>query len=230
MEKAAAEKVAAEKAAADKLAAEKAAAAGPAEPSKPQQQLASLPPETPPEKPAERPAMSAAEIARAVQAELRRVGCQNGAVDDEWSSSARRSLELFNKNTGMKLDVKLASLDALDAIKARPARVCPLICEHGYKADGERCTKITCRAGFEVGDDNTCERIEVKKPAAKREEPKSKRDWSERAKAEASPQSSGGQILCDSAGCRPARKGCRVEEFPNANGNLHGGRQHEVCN
>jgi uncharacterized caspase-like protein len=214
-----------EKAAADKLAAE-----SKAEAPKPPQQLASLPPEAPAEKPAERPAMSTAEIARAVQAELRRVGCLSGAIDDEWTTSARRSLELFNKNTGMKLDVKLASLDALDAIKARPARICPLICDHGYKADGEHCTKITCRAGFEPGDDDTCERIEVKKPAAKREEPKSKRDWSERARAETSPQSPGGQILCDTAGCRPAKKGCRVEEFPNLSGNLHGGRQHEVCN
>jgi uncharacterized caspase-like protein len=218
------------RAAMEKAAAEKAAAESKAEEPKLAQQLASLPPDASAEKPAERPAMSAVEIARAIQAELRRVGCLSGAIVDEWTTSARRSLELFNKNTGMKLDVKLASLDALDAIKAKPARICPLICNHGYKADGDSCTKITCRAGFELGDDDTCERIEVKKPAAKREEPKSKRDWSERAKAETSPQSPGGQILCDTAGCRPAKKGCRVEEFPNLSGNLHGGRQREVCN
>jgi hypothetical protein len=39
-----------------------------------------------------------------------------------------------------------------------PERICPLVCDPGYRADGERCTRITCRAGFEVGDDNSCER------------------------------------------------------------------------
>lgn len=85
----------------------------------------------------------------------------------------------------MKLDVKIASVDALDAVRAKPGRICPLICDHGFKADGDRCTKITCRAGYEVGDDNTCEKIEVKKPTAKREEPK--RERPERAKTEAAP-------------------------------------------
>jgi hypothetical protein len=67
--------------------------------------------------------------------------------------------------------VKLASLDALDLIKSKTGRICPLICEHGYKADGDRCTKVTCRTGYEVGDDNTCEKIEVKKLPAKRHLP-----------------------------------------------------------
>jgi hypothetical protein len=76
----------------------------------------------------------------------------------------RRSLILFNKYAGTKFDVKLASVDALDSVKAKPARVCPLTCDLGFKADGARCTKLTCRPGYEVGDDNSCEKIEVKKP------------------------------------------------------------------
>jgi hypothetical protein len=70
----------------------------------------------------------------------------------------------------MKLDVKIASVDALDAVKSKSSRICPLICDHGFKADGDRCTRITCRAGYEVGDDNTCEKIEVKKPTVRHEE------------------------------------------------------------
>jgi uncharacterized caspase-like protein len=193
------------RAAMEKAAAEKAAAAGPAEPSKPPPQLASLPPETP----AERPAMSAAEIARAVQAELRRVGCLNGAVDDEWNSSARRSLELFNRNTGMKLDAKLASLDALDAIKSKPARVCPLICEHGYKADGERCVKIGCGAGFILNDDNECAR-KREKPSAAREEPPASREKHKREQAQSPEPQTSGQIFCNQQGCQPVRKNCKV--------------------
>jgi hypothetical protein len=124
---------------------------------------------------------------------------------------SQRSLGLFNKHAGMKLDVKIASVDALDAVKAKPGRICPLACDHGYKADGDRCTRITCRAGYEVGDNNTCEKIEVKKPTAKRDKP-SKRDRPERAKVEEAPSKpqASGQIFCGQAGCRPVGKNCRL--------------------
>jgi uncharacterized caspase-like protein len=108
---------------------------------------------------------SVAQIPRLLQTELRRVGCNTGAIDGNWNAAAQRSLALFNKNAQTKFDVKVASVDALDAVRSRPARICPLICEHGYKVDGDACTKIACKAGYQIGDDNTCERIEVKKPA-----------------------------------------------------------------
>jgi uncharacterized caspase-like protein len=107
---------------------------------------------------------AAADIPRLLLTELRRVGCNTGAIDGSWNTAAQRSLGLFNKNAGTKLDVKVANLDALDAVRSKPARICPLICEHGYKADGDACTKIRCKAGYQIGDDNTCERIEAKKP------------------------------------------------------------------
>ena len=153
------------------------------------------------------------DLPRSLQSELRRVGCHTGSIDSNWNAASQRSLDLFNKHTGMKLDVKVASVDALDAVKSKPTRICPLICEHGFKADGDLCTKITCRAGYEVGDDNTCEKIEVKKPTAKREEPKAGRDLPGRAKTAsepAKPQASSGQVLCNQQGCRPVGKGCRM--------------------
>ncbi|HMJ45245.1 MAG TPA: caspase family protein [Pseudolabrys sp.] len=113
---------------------------------------------------------SATDIPRLLQVELRRVGCNTGAIDGNWNAAAQKSLGLFNKNAGTKLDAKVASVDALDVVRGKTGRICPLICDHGYKADGDNCTKITCRAGYEVGDDNTCERIEVKQrkmPVAK---------------------------------------------------------------
>jgi hypothetical protein len=51
------------------------------------------------------------------------------------------------------------AIDALDAVKAQPGRVCPLICKHGFKVDGDDCVKIVCDSGMEIGDDNTCERV-----------------------------------------------------------------------
>ena len=71
-------------------------------------------------------------------------------------------MALFNRHAGTKLDVKLASLDALDAIKLKSSRVCPLVCEHGFKADGDRCSKIACAAGSFLNDDNECEKRRAK--------------------------------------------------------------------
>jgi uncharacterized caspase-like protein len=79
------------------------------------------------------------DIARLLQSELKRVGCKTGEVDGEWNASARRALSSFNDKAGTKFDIKLASLDALDAVRARTGRVCPLDCERGFRADGNRC-------------------------------------------------------------------------------------------
>src|SRR4029078_9099197 len=86
--------------------------------------------------------LSGADLAKSVQSELRRVGCLTSSAESEWSSAAQRSLTLFNKYAGTQFDVKLASVDALDALKAKPGRVCPLVCNFGFKADGDQCVKI----------------------------------------------------------------------------------------
>jgi uncharacterized caspase-like protein len=200
-----------------RLASEKAAA------EKNEQQLAALPP--PAEKPQQQTQL---DLPRALQAELRRVGCNTGTVDGNWNAAAQRALGLFNKHTSMKLDVKVATVDALDAVKSKATRVCPLICDHGFKADGDRCTKITCRAGYEVGNDNTCEKIEVKKPTASRNEPK--REKLDRTKVEAAPAKpqASGQLLCGRGSCRPVARGCRLETIEGNRG--FGTGQREVCN
>jgi hypothetical protein len=150
-------------------------------------------------------------------------------VDGNWNAAAQKALDLFNKHAGMKLDVKIASVDALDAVKSKSSRICPLVCDHGFRADGDRCMKITCRAGYEVGDDNTCEKIEVKKPVAKREEPTMQRDKPERAKTDAAPTKpqASGQVICTQQGCRPVQRGCRLEAVRSGGGTSN---LAEVCN
>lgn len=127
-------------------------------------QIASLPPQPETAKPSAPLAMTANEISHALQAELRRVGCLTGTTDGAWAPPSQRAMERFNQFAKTGLDAKLASLDALDAVKAKPGRVCPLVCGHGFRADGDACVKITCKSGYIVGDDNTCERIEPRKP------------------------------------------------------------------
>lgn len=183
-----------------------------------------------------------ADIARSVQGELSRVGCFTGAVDGQWNAASQRSLALFNRHAGTTFDAKLASLDALDAIKLKPARVCPLICDHGYKANGDQCVRITCAEGSFLNDDNECEKRRGKKPVAKRntDEGASRADRPARERSEptadvprrqATAKSSGGsgQIVCDQYLCRQVRRGCHLDYRggggPGGNtGNV------EVCN
>jgi uncharacterized caspase-like protein len=115
------------------------------------------------------------DVTKSVQSELRRVGCLSGNADGNWNSSSQRSLTQFNRYAGTKLDTKVASVDTLDTIKLKSSRVCPLVCEHGFKAEGERCTKIVCAEGSFLNDDNECEKRRAKKPVAARERPEPRR-------------------------------------------------------
>lgn len=106
-------------------------------------------------------------LPRSLQVELRRVGCSSDPVTGEWSAPAQKALHLFNKNAGTKFDVRVASIDALDVVRGKTGRICPLLCEHGFRADGDSCVKIVCKDGFELSDDNSCERVERQKPRRK---------------------------------------------------------------
>jgi hypothetical protein len=119
-------------------------------------------------------AASQADLTKSVQTELRRVGCLAGAADGDWNSASQRSLTLFNRYARTKFDTKLASSDALDAIKLKTSRVCPLVCEHGFQADGDRCSKISCAEGSFLNEDNECEKRAPKKPVARRDRPEAR--------------------------------------------------------
>ncbi len=229
--KALADKQIAEKALADKIASDKAAAelatkqaAEKKSQADTEQKVAAVAPTSSP------PSLSPQETAKLLQSELRRVGCLSAAADGDWNVSSQRSLSTFNKYAGTKFDAKLASFDALDVIKAKPGRVCPLVCDHGFRADGDACVKIACRAGYRVNDDNECEKLRDKKPVATREDA-TNRD-AERKQVEAAPgkPQASGQMLCNQAGCRPVKPGCRVNaQRVGMNANAAGGAQMEVC-
>ncbi|WKA29171.1 caspase family protein [Bradyrhizobium roseum] len=123
------------------------------------------------------------DVTKSVQSELRRVGCLTGNADGTWNSSTQRSLSQFNRYAGTKVDTKVASVDTLDTIKLKSSRVCPLVCEHGFQAEGERCTKIVCAEGSFLNDDNECEKRRAKKPVAARERPEPRRDYPEARRA-----------------------------------------------
>ncbi|MBN9006229.1 MAG: caspase family protein [Rhizobiales bacterium] len=223
------------------------AATAPASPVQtPAQQTAAL---SPAAEPAAKPALSAVEITKSVQTELRRVGCYSGSADGDWDKASRASLEKFNRYAGAKLDIKLASLDTLDVIKGKSARVCPLICRHGYKANGDACVKISCGEGKVLNDDNECvTRHERRTPQASRERDTRHPRRASRGRfddeldvppvvapklprrAVAKPSSP--QIVCGDNSCRRVRPGCHIEYRTTAEGGsiMGGGSNVEICN
>jgi uncharacterized caspase-like protein len=235
-EKALADKIAADKAAADKAAADQAATApatGPVDNDK-AVNVAALSAGSP-----------QVDVTKSVQAELRRVGCLSDVADGEWNAASQRSLTLFNRYAKTKLDTKVANVDALDAIKLKSSRVCPLVCEQGYKADGDRCTRIACSAGSFLNDDNECEKRREKKPVARRDsgDRPARRERAERPTRDqpdarirrplaSSGGGGGGQVVCDRGGCRPISRGCHLEYRTTAQGGPYegGGGNIQVCN
>ncbi len=154
--------------------------------------------------PADKQDNLAADLPRALQSELRRVGCNTGAVDGNWSIASQKALDLFNKHAGMKLEVKTASAEALDAVKGKSARVCPLLCDTGYRPNGDKCVKIACRSGYELNDDGTCEKIVVKKPVAKQDVPTARPERSQHSKTRSELQ----KQFVNSPTCSTARASC----------------------
>jgi uncharacterized caspase-like protein len=196
-----------------------------------------------------------ADVTKSVQSELRRVGCLSGDPDGNWNTTSQRSLTLFNRFAKTQLDTKLASTDALDTLKTKTSRVCPLVCDKGYKPDGDSCVKITCAEGTFLNDDNQCEKRRDKKPVAKRDTDQEDRPAKQRPQATTSRGDSsgaglggygaaagagagvakraagggaGGSIFCNNSGCRPVNRGCHLEY--RGGGGPGNDANAEVCN
>jgi uncharacterized caspase-like protein len=111
------------------------------------------------------PAMDPSDVARLLQAHLKRVGCDPGTLDGNWNDGSSKSLQQFNQNAGTNFNVKLASLDALDAVRTKTSRVCPLVCAKGQKAEDDKCVQITCDAGFSLSAQGVCRKNVAPAPA-----------------------------------------------------------------
>jgi len=164
------------------------------------QKLAALPPpaDVPtPAAPIATPNMDPADIARLLQAHLKRVGCDPGVADGSWNSASQRALDSFNKYAGTKFDIKVANLDALDAVRGKSDRICPLICGKGQRISGERCVPILCEANFVLDSEGICRRRPEPPPqkpkAVSRHEPGARHEPSARVRS----APSGGKDICN---------------------------------
>jgi hypothetical protein len=103
------------------------------------QQVATLPA---PNVTAQEPRVDMRAIARDLQVQLRRVGCDPGATDGNWSAKSQDALDQFNRRAGMDLDTRGATVSALEAVRVQRGRICPLTCGAGQRTDGDRCVAI----------------------------------------------------------------------------------------
>lgn len=157
------------------------------------------------------------EVTRLLQAELNRVGCGPSAVDGSWDDDSRHALAAFNKNAGTHLDVAIATRDALDAVRNRGSRVCPLVCDHGYRASGDHCIAITCRPGHVIDDDGQCVRSKDSRGpdrnASRHIEPRHKLSTSpDRPDREQSRSGGDKRVLCTDRGCQTVKSNCHVQQ------------------
>ncbi len=87
------------------------------------------------------------ELARVLQVELARVGCDPGTPDGAWGPVSQQAMLLYNRNASAQHDAATPSMAALSDVRSKPSRVCPLTCRVGYKVEGGACVAISCPAG-----------------------------------------------------------------------------------
>jgi hypothetical protein len=125
-----------------------------------EQHLASLTPASPPQplSPVEplKPKVDQVEVARVLQGELKRVGCDPVSIDGNWDASSQRALAQFNQQTHSSLDVNAASPEAVKAVRSKTERVCPPTCGPGERLVGAQCLPVTCGHGLRPSRSGAC--------------------------------------------------------------------------
>lgn len=95
-------------------------------------------------------------LVQPIKAELSRLGCYQGAIDENWSNPATAR--------AVQSAVRLARLEApggpsddfLKALKAQPARICPLVCSPRQVERNGACVAKACPAGGRLDADGDC--------------------------------------------------------------------------
>src|SRR5262249_11968660 len=128
------------------------------------------------------------EFVRALQRELKRVGCLSAEPDGVWNERSRVAYSNFVKQAKLSVDSDEPSTSALDAATAARSRVCALACEEGTPAVNGRCVERVQRAHQRREEPvRRAERV-------RREEPARERPRAERSAEEPSRSSGGGKI------------------------------------
>lgn len=87
--------------------------------------------------------LSPVELARQVQTELNRIGCDAGTVDGKWGFSSRKALDQYRLHSSTEVVSIEPTTSLLQKLREHRYRICPLNCRLGYKAVNNQCVKTT---------------------------------------------------------------------------------------
>jgi hypothetical protein len=106
-------------------------------------------------------------LIRSLKAELRRLGCYSGPIDEDWQSPAtKRALSELNRYAS--LAPLTASPELLNDLKAKSGRLCPLLCPRGQTERNGRCAPKMCPHNEILSRDGNC----LARPVAARPRPR----------------------------------------------------------
>jgi uncharacterized caspase-like protein len=82
------------------------------------------------------------DLARLIQTELKRVGCDPGTIDGRWGDKGEAALQKFTRYAKVALRTDVPTVAALEAVKGQSGRICPLECgPNTVERDGACVTK-----------------------------------------------------------------------------------------
>ena len=174
-------------------------------------------------------------VERAIKQELKRVGCYDGRIDEDWQTEpVRVAVQKFAKLARIPVPPVEPTIELLDAIRARSERICPLECgRRQFEKDG-RCIAKKCLAGFELDDDGDCVLRRRHRHEANEDGDRPKvRSYETKRRARADPEqyphykkrivTPAGHVACGPNGCKKLPIGCRAIRLPDG-GNGMGGK------
>ena len=117
--------------------------------------VAALP--APVDQPPADPGSKGGALVRAIKQELKRVGCYDGRIDEDWQTApARASIQKFARLARLTISPVEPTNELLDAIRARFECVCPFECGRRQIEKDGRCIAKSCPSGFALDDDGDC--------------------------------------------------------------------------
>jgi hypothetical protein len=103
------------------------------------------------------PGLKGGALVRAIKQELKRVGCYEGRLDEDWQTApTRASIRKFSRLARLTISPVEPTNELLDAIRAKFDRVCPFECGRRQIEKDGRCIAKSCPSGFALDDDGDC--------------------------------------------------------------------------
>jgi hypothetical protein len=132
----------------------------------PKTQVAVVPPAAEPVARPQPPQLPRADLVQAIRKQLKRVGCYDGLVDDNWEERGlQRSIGRFVRYAKFSGAADEPNADFLDALRGSDPGVCPLECGPRETERNGRCVAKGCPDGERMSKRGACIEIESRAPA-----------------------------------------------------------------